>query len=179
MKTCNTDYEELLPGILGPLLGGGVFVLRPVPTYPDTIVYEASARDRSIVFKAMEPGGRDPDVIAVEAWACERAREGGVPAPAVLEVDTGGARFPSSFFVMEKAEGESLASLDVPDWEQAAILEPYYRTGTAAAIPGVGLGLAISHALMQQMGGALIVESEMGVGSSFAIRLPIAGSLSS
>src|SRR5438270_2787433 len=117
MKTCNTDHEGLLPGILGPLLGGGVIVLRPVPTYPDSIVYEASSGGRTVVFKAVDPDGRDADAIAAEAWACERAREAGVPAPAVLAVDASRDAFPSSFFVMEKVAGESLAALDFPEWE--------------------------------------------------------------
>jgi signal transduction histidine kinase len=38
-------------------------------------------------------------------------------------------------------------------------------------LPGIGLGLAISHALVAQMRGQLSVESELGAGSSFAIRL--------
>jgi len=141
VKTCNTDYEELLPAILGPLLGGGVIVLRPVPTYPDSIVYEASYGDRSVVFKAVDPNGRDADGIAVEAWACERARDAGVPAPAVLEADTTGERFPSSFFVMEKASGQSLALLDLPAWELTTVLE---RLGAHIAalheitVPGFG-----------------------------------------
>lgn len=57
--------------------------------------------------------------------------------------------------------------------ESAAIFEPYYRSESTAQLPGVGLGLAISHALVQQMGGQLHVESEVGVGSSFIIRLPL------
>jgi signal transduction histidine kinase len=52
-----------------------------------------------------------------------------------------------------------------------AIFQPYYRSAGTAALPGIGLGLAISHALVVQMGGHLGVESEMGAGSSFAIRL--------
>lgn len=56
--------------------------------------------------------------------------------------------------------------------EQAAIFEPYYRSENAASLPGVGLGLAISHSLIAQMGGVLDLQSEMGVGSSFAVRLP-------
>ncbi|CAN5279347.1 hypothetical protein BH24GEM2_BH24GEM2_06250 [soil metagenome] len=57
--------------------------------------------------------------------------------------------------------------------EQTAIFEPYYRSEGTAEMPGVGLGLAISHALVRQMGGELHLESEVGVGSSFMIRLPL------
>ncbi|HET9462024.1 MAG TPA: HAMP domain-containing sensor histidine kinase [Gaiellaceae bacterium] len=60
--------------------------------------------------------------------------------------------------------------------ERAAIFEPYYRSAGTASLPGVGLGLAISHALVAQMGGVLDLESEVGVGSSFAIRLPLRAS---
>ena len=61
----------------------------------------------------------------------------------------------------------------IPLAEQAAIFEAYYRSEAAAPQPGVGLGLAISRALVEQMGGALMVESEMGRGASFTIRLPL------
>jgi phosphoserine phosphatase RsbU/P len=57
--------------------------------------------------------------------------------------------------------------------EQAAIFEPYYRSEKTASLPGVGLGLAISHALVTQMGGVLDLHSDPGVGSSFAVRLPL------
>jgi signal transduction histidine kinase len=55
--------------------------------------------------------------------------------------------------------------------ERDAIFQPYYRSAGTAALPGIGLGLAISQALIAQMGGALVVESEVGTGSSFTIRL--------
>ena len=57
--------------------------------------------------------------------------------------------------------------------EQTAIFEPYYRSDGAASLPGVGLGLAISQALVAQMGGVLALQSELGAGSSFAVRLPL------
>jgi sigma-B regulation protein RsbU (phosphoserine phosphatase) len=58
-----------------------------------------------------------------------------------------------------------------PD-EQAAIFEAYYRSNAAAHTPGVGLGLAISQALIAQMDGALTLVSELGVGSIFTVTLP-------
>jgi signal transduction histidine kinase len=61
--------------------------------------------------------------------------------------------------------------------ERAAIFEPYYRSETTAMLPGVGLGLAISQGLVQQMGGALAVESEPGAGATFIVRLPLASAM--
>ncbi len=61
----------------------------------------------------------------------------------------------------------------IAEAEQSTIFEPYYRSEGTAQLPGVGLGLAISQALVQQMGGELTVESELGAGSSFIIRFPL------
>lgn len=63
----------------------------------------------------------------------------------------------------------------IPEAERAAVFEPYYRSAGTARAPGVGLGLAISHALVARMGGALTLASEVGVGSTFTLALPVAG----
>ncbi|HEY0672949.1 MAG TPA: ATP-binding protein [Longimicrobiales bacterium] len=57
--------------------------------------------------------------------------------------------------------------------EQQAIFQPYYRSENAARAPGVGLGLAISQALVHHMGGVLELESATGLGSTFTVRLPV------
>lgn len=115
-KTCNTGYEELVAEITRQEVGNEVDLLA-VPTYPDSIVYEVPTSDGALVFKALEPDGRDRDAIALEAWSCERSREAGVPAPRILSLDTSCSRFPSSFLIMEKMRGECLERLELPPQE--------------------------------------------------------------
>ena len=62
----------------------------------------------------------------------------------------------------------------IAESEQAAVFEAYYRSQGTAAAPGIGLGLAISHALVSRMGGDLRVESTLGAGATFIISLPAA-----
>lgn len=64
----------------------------------------------------------------------------------------------------------------IPAAERASVFEAYYRGEGAAQASGIGLGLAISQALVAQMGGELSLESEVGVGSSFAVRLQASAS---
>jgi signal transduction histidine kinase len=48
------------------------------------------------------------------------------------------------------------------------------RNRTQESQQGVGLGLAISRDLARGMGGSLTAESEVGVGSTFTVTLPLA-----
>jgi signal transduction histidine kinase len=57
--------------------------------------------------------------------------------------------------------------------QQALIFEEYRQVGDAASRrAGTGLGLAITRRLVQMHGGSIDLESELGVGSRFVIRLP-------
>ena len=114
MKTCNTRYERLIADVVQRHLGEPVIGLTPIPTYPDSIVYTVQLAERTVIFKASDPAGRDPDGIALEAWACEQVRAAGVPAPRVLAVDTSTTLIPCSFFLMEQVAGQPLSSLTLP-----------------------------------------------------------------
>ena len=48
------------------------------------------------------------------------------------------------------------------------LFEPFFTTKPA----GTGLGLSISHRIVTALGGAIEVETETGVGSTFRVRLP-------
>lgn len=54
----------------------------------------------------------------------------------------------------------------------ARILEPLYSTKAR----GIGLGLAITRSILDKNGGALLVQSEQGKGSTFTVRLEAVGS---
>ena len=51
------------------------------------------------------------------------------------------------------------------------IFEPFYTT--KGKEKGTGLGLSISYGIMQRLGGAILVESEIGEGTTFFIEIPV------
>jgi signal transduction histidine kinase len=60
--------------------------------------------------------------------------------------------------------------LGIPEAEQARIFERYQRAHPDAA-PGTGLGLSIARESVEQLGGHIWVESEVGLGSSFSFTI--------
>jgi signal transduction histidine kinase/CheY-like chemotaxis protein len=58
--------------------------------------------------------------------------------------------------------------------EQARIFDEFEQSGSAAQRSGgTGLGLAISARILREAGGALMLESTLGKGSTFTIRMPV------
>ncbi|MEW5721751.1 MAG: ATP-binding protein [Thermodesulfobacteriota bacterium] len=60
----------------------------------------------------------------------------------------------------------------VPRAIQDKIFDPFYTTKVPGE--GVGLGLSISHSIMQKLGGDLSLESDPGRGARFLVTLPLA-----
>ena len=52
------------------------------------------------------------------------------------------------------------------------VFEPFYRSPRTQDLPGTGLGLSIVKRVVQASGGTLAVETELGQGSTFIVRLP-------
>ncbi|MBA9070861.1 signal transduction histidine kinase/purine-cytosine permease-like protein/ActR/RegA family two-component response regulator [Methylobacterium sp. RAS18] len=66
--------------------------------------------------------------------------------------------------------------LGIPEADLGRIFEPFERGSmpAARAAPGTGLGLTIAHLLSQVMGGEITVESRVGEGTCFRVRLMLA-----
>jgi two-component system NtrC family sensor kinase len=53
------------------------------------------------------------------------------------------------------------------------IFDPFFTSKEVGK--GTGLGLSVSHGIVEKHGGTIAVESKVGTGTTFTIRLPIEG----
>jgi two-component system sensor histidine kinase KdpD len=61
----------------------------------------------------------------------------------------------------------------LPPGEERAIFERFARGQKESAIPGVGLGLAISQAIVEAHGGKIWAEHRVPRGARFLFTLPL------
>ena len=66
--------------------------------------------------------------------------------------------------------GIGIASDDLP-----RIGQRFFRAQTARETHGTGLGLSIAYELIEMHGGEMLIESTVGEGSRFTVKLPVAG----
>lgn len=84
-------------------------------------------------------------------------------------------------FVQDRADGPELVvevqdtGIGIASDQHEAIFEPFQQAdgSTSREFGGTGLGLAISTKLAHALDGAIMVTSEPGAGSTFALRLPL------
>jgi len=62
----------------------------------------------------------------------------------------------------------------IPAEDQEVVFDRFYRRDTSRSRPGAGLGLAIARGLAAAHGGTIDLDSTVGVGSTFTLRVPLA-----
>jgi signal transduction histidine kinase len=83
-------------------------------------------------------------------------------------------------FVRALVENESLkivfsdTGIGIPEENIGSIFDPFFTTKELGK--GTGLGLSVSYGIIQKHRGTITVESEVGKGTSFTIKLPCADS---
>lgn len=78
----------------------------------------------------------------------------------------------------EVKAGETVISVNdegvgISDDDKEKLFQEFQRVGDRSAVPGTGLGLWLTSALIEAHGGRIWVESTLGVGSTFFFALPI------
>lgn len=65
------------------------------------------------------------------------------------------------------------SGVGIPPEELDTIFKRFYRLDTAHTTPGFGLGLSIVARVVERQGGSITVNSQLGVGSTFTVALPL------
>jgi signal transduction histidine kinase len=63
--------------------------------------------------------------------------------------------------------------IGITEKDQKQLFQPFHRGENVGIIPGTGLGLTIVKQCIQDHGGDITVNSQVGVGSTFTVKLPI------
>lgn len=65
------------------------------------------------------------------------------------------------------------SGIGIPKEDQERLFESFHRAKNVGTIPGTGLGLAIVKKSVDLHGGEITVDSSVGVGTTFRVRLPL------
>jgi PAS domain S-box-containing protein len=100
--------------------------------------------------------------LLVNAYQAIEAR--GNNEPGVIRLET--SRVDDEVVIRITDTGLGIAKADIP-----RIFEPFFTTKPVGA--GTGLGLSTSFSIVKRHGGRILVESEVGQGTTFEVRLPL------
>jgi signal transduction histidine kinase len=90
------------------------------------------------------------------------------PPGGTVAVSAQRADIPATVSVSVRDTGSGIAPKHLPH-----IFERFYRADSARTAGGAGLGLAICRWIAEAHGGRIEVQSELGVGSTFTVWLPL------
>ncbi|HVO43932.1 MAG TPA: HAMP domain-containing sensor histidine kinase [Aggregatilineales bacterium] len=63
--------------------------------------------------------------------------------------------------------------IGIPESDLKHLFEPFYRGGNVGSISGTDLGLVITKESVEMHGGTMTVESQVDIGTTFTIRIPV------
>jgi signal transduction histidine kinase len=63
--------------------------------------------------------------------------------------------------------------IGIPKEDQEQLFQPFHRASNVGSVPGTGLGLSIVKKCVETIGGEISVHSQIGIGTTFAVTLPI------
>jgi signal transduction histidine kinase len=63
----------------------------------------------------------------------------------------------------------------IPEGHREKVFQPFRRLHSRRTVEGSGLGLSIVQTVVDRLGGSIDLESAVGKGSTFSIRLPLDG----
>ncbi len=131
--------------------------------------WKDEAQSRGLAYDVVVEGGPVPPVAGISAELREVFMNLLING---LDAMPGGGQF--VFRVSSDAESVIVAAEDtgcgMSDETRRRVLEPFFTTKGAR---GTGLGLAVSWGIVKRHGGTIEIESTLGMGSVFMIRLPI------
>ena len=88
--------------------------------------------------------------------------------PTSPQISITGTRDADGFLVITVADN----GIGVPRDELPRLFKRFFRASTSEGIPGTGIGLNLVQELLEMHGGSISVESDVGVGTTFTVRLP-------
>ena len=165
------DLRQVIVGIeplIRRLIGGEIAVELSLAGEPLSASVQVGQLEQSLINLAINARDAMPDG-GVLRIAVERAgARGGPPAgPDCQTIVAVGHVRPDSPDDIEITVADN--GVGIPPNVLASVFEPFFTTKPVGS--GTGLGLAMVRGFVEAAGGALIVTSDVGVGTSFTIRL--------
>jgi signal transduction histidine kinase len=65
--------------------------------------------------------------------------------------------------------------IGIPEEDQKRLFEPFHRARNVSDVSGTGLGLSIARRAVELHGGTIGFQSQVGIGTTFVVILPING----
>jgi len=160
------DFSRQEPGEVGPisleeLLERTLSLVAPDLRKRQVVVERRLGKDLP---HALADGRRMEQVLVNLVTNAAHAMDGGGTLTVATGQDSGR---PGQVFLEVEDTG-----CGIPAQDQPRIFDPFFTTKEPGE--GTGLGLAVSHSIVEEQDGEILLESEPGVGSRFRVWLPAA-----